>query len=772
MDCLSENDYAAYLAEDVSEPRKVKIREHLAMCATCRTELQERRQDLQFLVRVSPHMKAIDTDPGSTGASAPRWPKLDHASSGPMIEGYRIHEPIGRGGMGIVYRATQINLNRVVALKVLPHVSPSTDNAIARRFQREATAAARLQHRNIVPVYDFGESGGHYFYTMELIHGWSLDKVIEFFQPYRPEPSARALSELVSALSDVGAPSAQTPAKDLELSGSDVRQSKAYYRIIARWIADAAAALGHAHDLGVVHRDVKPSNIILTAEGHVKMVDFGLAKAGGETITQTGSLLGTLSYMSPEQAMAKRIPVDHRTDVYSLGATMYELLTLRPAFTGDNRSEILGQIVTSEPERPRKVASGVPRELDTICLKAMEKAPGRRYETARAMEDDLKRYLNDLPIIARPPSSALRIAKFVRRHRFASAVAIAMLVTAWAMSLFIENLDLKAWARKQGLKFYGTNQVEVSFLVDDRHLENLYGLIEENKLDNALGYAKSITSGEPGASNPYYIAARGFILLLRAEKHPKKTLLERAIADYEECAKLDSDFEAISHEGRGNAYHLRARFFDHDQDYQLAISHYSRALGIQPDFPRARSNRAHAYFDTRRYAEALADYEIAVAAGFDTLRACVHDFERTYYNYGTALRILGEPARAAAQYRLAVQARPQDAYSDVALALAYFDLGRFREGDRRLQTAIEKASPKEWIGKVARCLSGDLAPDDLIAASQDVGEKCEAYYYGGEASFRAGHVDRAIGAFERCLSTGKSGFNEYRFAEWRLSGLR
>ncbi|MCH8147111.1 MAG: protein kinase [Planctomycetes bacterium] len=734
--------------------------------------MEEHEKDADFFVRIRPHIQAIDDATCLPVASAASWPTPDQVSN-PVIEGYRIQEPIGRGGMGIVYRATQLNLNRVVALKVLPHVSPAADDMITRRFQREAAAAAKLQHGNIVPVHDFGQSGGNYFYTMELIPGWSLDKVIEFLQAYGPEPSSHAISELVTSVSATSETSPEALLHSVEQSGSGLSQHKAYYRIVAKWMADATAALGHAHEREVIHRDVKPSNMILAADGRIMMVDFGLAMAGGDSITQTGSLIGTLRYMSPEQAMAKRMTIDHRTDIYSLGATMYELLTLRPAIRGESRTEILGQVIAGEPIRPRKVVSGVPRELETVCLKAMEKMAASRYETARAMEDDLRRYLNDLPIIARPPSLSLRAIKFLRRHRFGAMAAVAAVAIAIAVIFAIQNQELTKEAGRTGQKLYGTEQLELSPLRDDPLLRNLYRLVDQNNLVDADRYAKSITSGGHGASNAYYIAARGFISIRRFEQSREdRSLLDRAISDYEECARLDPKFEAISHEGRGSAYYLRAMVFRGDEDYQRATSHYSRALWVQARFPRARSNRGHVYFDTRRYAEAMADYEIAVSAGFDDLKECISDFERTYYNYGTALRILGEPARAVVVYRLAIEANPKDVYSDVALALALLDLGQLPKADRCIEIARRKATSEDWIGKIARCFSGDLSHDDLLAAADGPGQKCEAHYYSGEMQLRAGHVDRALDAFDRCIATSMKGFNEYRFAEWRLSQLR
>ena len=194
-------------------------------------------------------------------------------------------------------------------------------------------------------------------------------------------------------------------------------------------MADAAEALHYAHQQGLIHRDIKPSNFMLCRDGRIMIVDFGLVKTAGEhSVTATGSLIGTYRYMSPEQVGAKRIAVDARSDVYSLGASLYELLTLRPAFPATEQSELLRQILFDEPVRPRKLAPTVPVDLQTICLKALEKSPNRRYATAQAMADDLSFYLRDLNIVARPQGPVRRFMKLVRRRRLETIALVALLL--------------------------------------------------------------------------------------------------------------------------------------------------------------------------------------------------------------------------------------------------------------------------------------------------------------------------------------------------------
>ena len=207
-------------------------------------------------------------------------------------------------------------------------------------------------------------------------------------------------------------------------------------------MADAAEALHYAHQHEIIHRDVKPSNFILSTDGRIMLADFGLAKgAEGESVTMTGTMVGTLRYMSPEQTMAKRVPIDHRTDIYSLGATLYELLCFRPAFSGDDQKAILSEIISREPTRPRKVAHTVPAELETICLKCLEKSSDARYETGRALAEDLRRYLGDLPISAKRPGPIRRTIKLIKRHKAAAVAltAIFLLFGVVGLSIHIEN---------------------------------------------------------------------------------------------------------------------------------------------------------------------------------------------------------------------------------------------------------------------------------------------------------------------------------------------
>jgi serine/threonine protein kinase len=322
---------------------------------------------------------------------------------------FRLLREIGRGGMGVVYEAEQISLRRRVALKVLPFAA-ALDPRQLQRFKNEALAAAHLRHENIVPVYMVGEERGVHYYAMQFVEGRSLAHLIAELRSQTPGCPKQPVGENGRSQLPSTCPAAV-------LSTERSSGSRRYYDWVARLGRQAALALEHAHAVGVVHRDVKPANLLLDTRGDVWVTDFGLAQmAGDAALTVTGELLGTLRYASPEQVLARHGTVDHRTDIYSLGATLYELLTLRPPFDGRDRNELLRQIADEEPRPPRSLHPSVPRELETIVLKVLGKEPSERYPTARALADDLQRFLDNRPILARRPTAAERLRKLARRH--------------------------------------------------------------------------------------------------------------------------------------------------------------------------------------------------------------------------------------------------------------------------------------------------------------------------------------------------------------------
>jgi serine/threonine protein kinase len=304
------------------------------------------------------------------------------------------------------------------------------------RFRIEAKAAAQLHHTNIVPVFAVGSERGVHYYAMQFIEGKTLADLIRELrtQSGLPAPGAGDPDDGTDAgpalaadrisgrleprdLPRAGPPTRSRSAKAEPSNASPTRQ-RAYFRTAANLGLQAAEALEHAHRFGILHRDVKPANLLVDVRGNLWVTDCGLARLGDDaSLTMTGDLMGTLRYMSPEQALTQPIGVDHRTDLYSLGATLYEVLTLAPAFQGRDRRELLRQIALEEPRPLRRVNDAVPAELETIVIKAMAKEPSERYATAQGLADDLRRFLEDKPIRARRPSWPERVRKWVRRHR-------------------------------------------------------------------------------------------------------------------------------------------------------------------------------------------------------------------------------------------------------------------------------------------------------------------------------------------------------------------
>jgi serine/threonine protein kinase len=353
---------------------------------------------------------------------------------------FRLLREIGRGGMGTVYEAVQISLDRRVALKVLPFAA-ALDAKQLQRFKKEAQAAAHLHHTNIVPVHAVGAERGVHFYAMQLIEGQNLSALIdELRDPAVVHRSASAhLPRGASTGPYPDAPPAPVetpgtrPALGDQLTTQHSGGRREFFRAVARLVLQAAEALEYAHTMGVVHRDVKPANLLVDERGNLWITDFGLAQFHADAgLTGTGDLLGTLRYMSPEQAGGRRTLIDHRTDVYSLGATLYELLAQCPLHDGADRATLLHQILHEEPWPPRSVDPTIPAELETIILKAVAKEPEERYASARELADDLRRFLEDRPILARRPSLLEKATKWARRHRSVVASLVGVLLLSVA----------------------------------------------------------------------------------------------------------------------------------------------------------------------------------------------------------------------------------------------------------------------------------------------------------------------------------------------------
>jgi serine/threonine-protein kinase len=382
---MAENPRVEQLLDEILDSE----RSPEEVCVSCPELLPEVRRRWQEMCGVEAEFAALFPATERVAGAGPTAGSPPHTNL-PPIPGYEVEAVLGRGGMGVVYRARHLRLNRPVALKMLlaGNCAGPSDRA---RFQREAEAVANLRHANIVQVYDVGEQDGRPFFTMEIVPGGSLAEKLAGV----PQP-AREAAALVVTLSE---------------------------------------AVSAAHQGGIVHRDLKPANVLLSADGTPKISDFGLARRleSAERLTQSGAVLGTPSYMAPEQARGRTRALGPPVDIYALGAILYELLTGRPPFQGETAADTVLQVMSQEPVPPARLNPRVPRDLETICLKCLHKEPPRRYASAAALAEDLRCFLRGEAIAARPEGRLAWLARRVRRRPGLSAALAASTLFAVAL---------------------------------------------------------------------------------------------------------------------------------------------------------------------------------------------------------------------------------------------------------------------------------------------------------------------------------------------------
>jgi serine/threonine protein kinase len=456
---------------------------------------------------------------------------------------FELIRELGSGGMGVVYQARQISLNRKVALKVLSGGLGLTPKAVAR-FHREAEAAGRLHHTNIVPVYTTGEQDGVYFYAMELIEGPSLDQVI------RHTRHAEACIQGDGPASEADAQAATGPYVAIDspsesgatLTSSSFHSDCHYFDLVARMIAEVADALDYAHQQGVIHRDIKPSNLLLSPASRLSLNDFGLARVLEQPgMTLSGEFMGTPRYMSPEQITAGRTPLDHRTDIYSLGATLYELLTLQPPFLGERRDQVLAQILHKEPKPPRKLNKKVPVDLETVCLKAIDKDPDRRYQTAKEMAEDLRRFVNRFAISVRRAGPIKRLRKWVNR-RPGLATALAGVVVALVVASYFAQ---QSWRDRQ--ERLASDKAARLKLLDEKMQQAQYEILQGDfpRAEGTISAAEQL-----GAPEAWTLWRRGQIAFHCEQYEKAIELLEPAAAQMSDNVALNCMLGSAWHFGR------------------------------------------------------------------------------------------------------------------------------------------------------------------------------------------------------------------------------
>jgi eukaryotic-like serine/threonine-protein kinase len=581
----------------------------------------------------------------------------DHVGEPPQTEfpGYEVLGVLGRGGMGVVYKARQIRTDRVVALKVPGYLDLET----RVRFTAEAQAAARLSHPNIVQVYEVGEHHGRPFLALEYVDGGTLAAKLAG-TPLSPRAAA-ALAETL------------------------------------------ARAVGVAHAHGVVHRDLKPANVLLSSKFQVpssklssnlelgtwnlelKVADFGLARRIDTDTGQTrsGMILGTPDYMAPEQAAGRNKEVGPPADVYALGAILYELLIGRPPFKGIGLLETLEQVRSMDPVPPRRLQPGVPRDLETICLKCLQKDPARRYPTATALADDLRRFVDGLPVWARPTSRIERWAKRARRNPVAAGLTAAMLLVVIAAIGYGVLYHFRLQDQRDRARYHfrmsvrSIDELLTAEVADDYlDLEPRAELRRKALLEKALGFYEELLQVEPDDSELAWLAARGAVRvgdIFRLVGRLPEALdaYERAIDRLTPLASrpragTDPTREiAYCHNFIGEVHRLRG-------DPAAADAAYRRSLEIQQ--PLHEANPDHAGYR--------------------------EDLSRTHYNLGIVALRTGRPLDTVTEFDEAKRLldtlpaedmiqRRHRARLHANLAPALRALGRLDEADRACQTAIE-----------------------------------------------------------------------------------
>jgi len=587
-------------------------------------------------------------------ASNTRGP-LDGIAKLKQIGDFRIVAEIGRGGMGVVYLAEQLSLGRRVALKVLPRQT-LLDAKRLHRFRREAQMAARLHHTNIIPVFGVGEHDGYHFIVMQFIEGVGLDEFLR-------QVSCRtgSLTGVATEPAD-GSEPAQRP--DIEAYQATVTSlireldTPAYYKRVAAMGQQVADALQYAHQQGTLHRDIKPANLLIDRSGIVWVADFGLAKAvQGDDISHPGDLVGTLRYMAPERFEGR---ADRRSDLYSLGLTLYELLTRQPAFADSDYNRLIQRMLHAAPLRPRSVNPEIPADLETIVLKATAREAEHRYQTAGELADDLRRFVDDRTIKARRSSFLERTWRWCRRNRaVASLTAVALgllLLTAVVASV--------GYVRTRRALEGETAQREKAEATSQLALEVLDQIYRQFAPDRTLDVAGPPVDAEPDAEegrdanrdlettdepeDAYQLPVQPVL------SNETASLLESMLVFYDRLAAQEGIDEntfrekAAEANGRVGDIHQRLGQFDQaEKAYARAIASYQQLVIDDPEnvalhieLARMHNALGRVYRRARRWDEGRACHRrsLAILTGLAKEPAnrpeIQYELARTHYDLG------------------------------------------------------------------------------------------------------------------------------------------
>lgn len=650
-----------------------------------------------------------------------------------QIGEYQIVREIGRGGMGIVYEAHQKSLNRQVALKILPFAAVLDQRQIAR-FRNEAQAAAQLHHPHIVPVFAVGQEQGVYFYAMQFIDGQALDQAIAELRDSATQPAAN--STKARGTTNGSTTTLHSGIASAFCDHKAIRHPD-FFRTVARLGKEAADALHHAHEHGIVHRDVKPSNLLIDGRGKLWVTDFGLARIQSNNgVTLTGDIIGTLRYMSPEQASGSAI-IDARSDVYSLGLTLYELLTQKHAHAGDDRQTLVRQIVDDDPIAPRKLNPAIPIDLETIVLGAMSKSRDDRYQSAQSLADDLQRFLEGMPTLCKRPSLLDRAGKWARRHRSLVATAACAIVLLSIVSV----AGVVMLAREQGRTERNAKLSQHNFERAERHFQQAWAAVDQ------FGGLSDRLSEFPGAESVRRDALIGMLKYYRefaldAGNDPQLRE-ESAMAHFRVAAiaaKLGAVQDAIQ-EYRTSQELLKSLIDSNPSRpellAQLAVSQNNLGLLF--------ASRAEANAARHEYLAAIAIQQTLVRDHSDN-DAFASQLAESEANFGLLLDQLGDAEGAEQSLHAAVDvlrrlstSQPQKAQS---LAIALNNLGFMLRS--RNPAAAEK-SAREAIDILEHLAT---KPNTADAVQDDL-----ALCYSNHAALKSqkGDWNEAVASYERAI---------------------
>ncbi len=668
-------------------------------------ELAEEIQDLFPTIAVTERLKARQarSSGGRAALGAARPERLGD---------FQLIREIGRGGMGVVFEAEQESLRRRVAVKVLPRQA-LLDEKHLKRFQAEARIAANLHHTNIVEVFGVGEQDGFHYYVMQYIRGAGLDAVIPLLakctrnqQTIEPQANATPASIHNSESAIAEAAVRQLLGEEAGLL-PDGRLGRRYWQSVARIGLQAANALNYAHSQGTLHRDIKPANLLLDPQGTVWLADFGLAKAAqSEDLSLSNDVVGTLRYMAPEQFHGQ---TDHRSDIYSLGLTLYELLILRSAYEETEPSRLIQRITQGPPPAPGSINSEIPRDLETIILKAISHEAGQRYQSAELMADDLRCFLEDRPIHARRVSPVERLGRWCRRNK--------RLASLTGISLFL--LVLVAVVASIGY-VRTTNALHGEALQRTKAETNAGLAIEAlDQMFEQLSPTRMLILPQRGARGESADAPTSPILSREAA-----ALLERMLPFYDRLAQQtgnDNQLRARTADANRRVGAIRQRLGQLEESvkaYRRALALYQEAGAGSPSNPKLKLEVAQIenelgrlYTARQQVAEARQSHLAALAllqsdAALPSAPAVLRfELARTYYSLGTQER----PLPAGAQPRAGPVPIPEEQRDSLTKAVV-------------LLKALAATSPTnpECQHLLALCyLEGAAAEDDSRSEGGD-----------------------------------------------------